>query len=271
MVAGQLVLVDRSHDNTIAELVLNRPSHRNALTPALVTELTAALRQVTEDPKVRVILLRGAGGFLCSGLDLQEMRRARHEEGSDGGFQKQWRAFHSAMYHCPKPTLCVLEGAAIAGGSGLALSADFLVAADDAKFHVAEVNFGMAAPMNMLWLLVKHGRATAVEFAVGGHPYTGADIRRRGLAVASAPSGPEALTLGRRWAERLAANDPVAMTVSKEMTRVFPGCARVGGLDGGEAIDFDAAMSRFFELAARAGSRPPSSLRSAKSKAAAKL
>merc|ERR1719329_1546971 len=120
------------------------------------------------------------------------------------------------MFRCPKPTVCVLEGVAITVGSALALAADYLIVQDDPRFHVAEVNFGMAAPLNLLWLAFRHGEGAAVEFVVGGQPYSGAELLRKNLATASVDTGPGALALGRSWAAKLAKNDAAAMSLSKE-------------------------------------------------------
>lgn len=244
---------------------MNRPARRNSLTPKLIKEMTAGLQELTEDPSVRCILLRGVGGFLCAGLDVEELQRLRKEGHGDGGFRTNWSEFHVAMFRCPKPTVCVLEGVAITVGSALALAADYLIVQDDARFHVAEVNFGMAAPLNLLWLAFRHGEGKAVEFVVGGQPYAGADLVRKGLATAGAATGPEALALGRAWASKLAKNDAKAVALSKEMVRHL--AARRG-------FDFETEMKALFELtaASNAGtSALPSTLAKAKALAAPKL
>ena len=106
-----------------------------------------------------MILIRGSGPeptadnptarWLCSGVDLKEQQRVRKETGTDGGQGKNWARFHATMYACPKPTIGVLEGGVIAGGTGLAFACDFLITGKQARFHVAEVNFGLAAPYNV--------------------------------------------------------------------------------------------------------------------------
>lgn len=116
-----LVLVDGG----IGELVLNRPQRKNALSPSLVVALTTGLRELITNPEVTVILIRGNGPeptaekptsrWLCSGVDLKEQARVRRQTGTDGGQAKSWAEFHAAMYSCPKPTVGVLEGGAIAG------------------------------------------------------------------------------------------------------------------------------------------------------------
>ena len=171
----------------IGELVLNRPERKNALSPTLVAALsagaqcsaacsgcfflslaapcTAGLDELIADERVIVILIRGNGPeptadsptarWLCSGVDLKEQQRVRKETGTDGGQGKNWARFHATMYACPKPTIGVLEGGVIAGGTGLAFACDFLITGKQARFHVAEVNFGLAAPYNVRPLLAR--------------------------------------------------------------------------------------------------------------------
>jgi enoyl-CoA hydratase/carnithine racemase len=98
--------------NGIGELVLNRPERKNALSPGLVAAVTAGLQALIADPAVKVILIRGNGPeptadnptarWLCSGVDLKEQARVRKKTGTDGGQGKNWAAFHSTMYSCPK-------------------------------------------------------------------------------------------------------------------------------------------------------------------------
>ena len=125
MAGDALVRVER--EGARGELVLNRPQRRNALIRPLVEELHAGLDELVADDAVNAILIRGEGGTLCAGLDL----KARKDEPElMAGFGPTWAAYHAAVYDCPKPIIGALEGAAIAGGSGLALSCDFLIATE---------------------------------------------------------------------------------------------------------------------------------------------
>jgi enoyl-CoA hydratase/carnithine racemase len=236
----------------VGELVLNRPERKNALTPEVAEQLLYWLQVLEADEEVKVILLRGVGGFFCAGLDLKEMAEHRKEGQGDGGFGRHWRAFHSAMYHCAKPTCCCLEGGAIAGGSGLALAADFLVTDKSAFFHVAEVNFGMAAPMNIVWLTLKFGAAAAMFLAVGGQRLDGLELEKRGIAVKVAETG-HALSACRAFAEELAKNDSSAMALNKRMIWHIQSHSSGGG---GQGSHFEELLDRVMALAA-AGKAPP--------------
>ena len=113
----------------------------------LVAALTEGLLELIDNPDVVVILIRGNGPpptaenptarWLCSGVDLKEQARVRKETGTDGGQGVNWAKFHATMYSCPKPTIGVIEGGVIAGGTGLALACDFLITGKAARFHVS--------------------------------------------------------------------------------------------------------------------------------------
>lgn len=212
-----LIRVER--EGARGELVLNRPHRRNALIRPLVEALHAGLDELSADDDVHAILVRGEGGTFCAGMDL----KARQEEPElMEGMPQAWAAFHAAVYQCPKPIVGALEGHAIAGGSGLALSCDFLVAGEGARLHVSEVRMGMVAPINLVWLQFKFGYAKAMEFVVGGQPYTGRELVERGIAVLAAPDE-DVLTEARAYADRLAENDPAAMARVKASLRALAG------------------------------------------------
>lgn len=217
MAGDALVRVER--EGARGELVLNRPQRRNALIRPLVEELHAGLDELAGDDGVNAILIRGEGGTLCAGLDL----KARKDEPElMDGFGPAWASYHAAVYDCPKPIIGALEGAAIAGGSGLALSCDFLIAGEGARLHVSEVKMGMQAPINLVWLQLKFGYATAMELVVGGQPFSGSELAARGIAVKAVPDG-DVVAEARAYADALAENDPAAMAGVKAALRRLTG------------------------------------------------
>ena len=141
--------VRSTRNGGVAEIVLNRPARRNAVTGPLAERLHAEIVAATEDDEVAVLLLRGAGGAFCSGLDLGEFRADPPPDWLPA-FSNLWLDVHAALYDCPKPIVAALERFAINAGSALALAADLLVAGEQAFLHVGEVQMGMAAPMNMI-------------------------------------------------------------------------------------------------------------------------
>jgi enoyl-CoA hydratase/carnithine racemase len=127
----------------IATITIDRPERRNALTWAVVVELSEAFTVAKDDPEVRVVVLTGAGEqAFCAGADLAGVL-------GDGTFLERHDArgelgrLLATMWALGKPTVARVRGHALAGGFGLALACDLVVAADDAVFGTPEIDVGM--------------------------------------------------------------------------------------------------------------------------------
>lgn len=171
-----------NREGGVAEIVLNRPARRNAVTGPLAQRLHEEIVAATEADEVAVLLLRGAGGAFCSGLDLGEFRADPPPDWMPD-FSDLWLDVHAALYDCPKPIVVALERFAINAGSALALAADLLVAGERAFLHVGEIQMGMAAPMNMAWLRLRHPESVAARLAIVGRRYTGSELERMSVAA----------------------------------------------------------------------------------------
>jgi len=198
-----LVLVEM-HGNR-GELVLNRPGRRNALIGPLVNQLHEGLKQCVSNPDCHAIVIRGAQGYFCAGLDLKEFSAdpapAWREQ-----FADDWAEFHCAVFDCPKPVLGALEGFAIAGGSALAFACDFLVVGKESFLHVAEAERGMHAPVNIAWLMLRFEYAKAMRFAQLAERFYGDKLVEQGVALESVEDD-QVLSRTREIADRLAGFD----------------------------------------------------------------
>lgn len=132
----------------IAELVLDRPDKRNALTEAMWTALPGLAAQAAEDDQVRVLVVTGAGGHFASGADINEFEavystpeRARSYSQAVAGALEGLAAF-------PKPAIARIEGVCIGAGCGIALACDLRFAARGARFGVTPAKLGLAYPLN---------------------------------------------------------------------------------------------------------------------------
>ena len=170
-----------TREGGVAEIVLNRPARRNAVTGPLAKRLHEEIVAATDDDEVAVLLLRGAGGAFCSGLDLGEFRADPPPDWMPA-FSDLWLNVHAALYDCPKPIVAALERFAINAGSALALAADLLVAGEQAFLHVGEIQMGMAAPMNMAWLRLRQPETVAARLAIVGRRYAGPELLSMGVA-----------------------------------------------------------------------------------------
>jgi enoyl-CoA hydratase/carnithine racemase len=199
-----LVLVDRPAER-VARIRLNRPERRNALTGPLAEELAEVIESLNADDTVSVLAIGGAGGAFCSGLDLTEFNLDPRPDWVPH-FAATWQRVHRALFDSAHVVVGALERAAVNGGAALALASDFLVAGDTAFLQVGEIQQGMAAPMNMAWLRLRHSEALAARVALLGDRIAGPALVDLGLAHASVPDG-EVWDAALALAGRLAAHD----------------------------------------------------------------
>ena len=131
-----------------ATITLNRPHKRNALSRELLSELGQAFFDLHQERRVRAVILTGAGRSFCAGMDLTEMQATRSEQNSFTRWQDDvlaYREILETMLRFPKPILAAVGGPALAGGAGLMLAADIVVASRDASFGLPEPRRGLVA------------------------------------------------------------------------------------------------------------------------------
>lgn len=194
-----------SINDGVAEVVLNRPHRRNALTAPLLDGLHAAMDAAATDPEIRVVLLHGAGGALCAGVDLTEF-------GADPPpawlpeFRPKWVALQVKFYNCPVPIVGALERFAINGGGPLASCCDLLVAGETAYLQVGEIRQNTSPAMNLAWLVLRHGEAVAARMALTGDKVTGPELHRLGIAT-DVVADDQVLTRAKELAAAIASYD----------------------------------------------------------------
>ena len=175
------VVATEVHDEGWAELILNRPERKNAITGPLGEGLAAALSDLNSDDDVRVIVFRGAGGAFCSGLDLNAFS-ADPAPVWLPEFQNLWRNAHKALFNTRKPVIGALERYAINGGAALALACDLLVVGEGAFIQVGEAQIGMAAPYNLAWMSLRHTESKMAQIALVGDRIYGPEMLSLQLA-----------------------------------------------------------------------------------------
>jgi enoyl-CoA hydratase/carnithine racemase len=167
--------------NGWAELILNRPERRNAITGPLGTDLGAGLRELDADQSVNVILFRGAEGAFCSGLDLKEFRASPAPDWLKD-FPVIWRSVHTALYNCTTPIICAMERFAINAGAALAIACDFLITGEKAFLEISEAKMGMIAAYNIAWLSLRHSQAAGMHLLLTGRRFAGNELSEMGIA-----------------------------------------------------------------------------------------
>src|ERR1700724_3762580 len=131
-----------SHYAGIATITLSRPEKRNAISYELIEELLGVLDQLAHSSAL-VLILTGEGKAFCSGMDLENLKvlTGRSAEQNLKDSETMAHLFR-ALYDFPRPTIAAVNGAAIAGGGGLATPCDFTLAVPEAKFGYTEVRIG---------------------------------------------------------------------------------------------------------------------------------
>lgn len=213
------ILVERSAG--MATVVLNRPERRNAVDGPLVAAFAEVLETLVGDPDAGAILIRGAGGTFCSGLDLKAMQADPRPAWADG-FSEAWLNLHVALHACPKPLICALEGYAINAGSALALACDFVIAGEGAYLHIGEVEQGVLGPLNIGWLRMRHSEAVAARLAIVGKRTYGPELAAIGVALECVPDDAVVMT-AEALAVRLGSFPNRAAEVSKRAIRAAGG------------------------------------------------
>jgi methylglutaconyl-CoA hydratase len=177
-----------AHDGRVATITLNRPDKRNAISYELIEDLLAAFDEVAKS-KALVLILTGAGKAFCAGMDLENLKTliGRSPEQSLQDTQTMARLFRT-LYEFPKPTIAAVNGAAIAGGTGLATLCDFTLAVPEAKFGYTEVRIGFVPAIVSTFLLRQVGEKIARDLLLTGRLFDAQEALRIGLVTEVVPA-----------------------------------------------------------------------------------
>lgn len=211
------ILITEVRDH-VAYLRLNRPERRNALNSALISELLATFDSVASNDEVWTVVITGAGSrAFCAGGDLKEFDElAAAGKQIPVPMQGVERNVYEALQDLPKPTIAVLNGAAVAGGFELALACDLRIAADHVVLGMPEAKIGMGANYATVVLPRVIPRAIALELL-----YTGEYIdAKRGAELGlinRVVLGDQLETEAEAFVRKIVANAPLSLRRYKEM------------------------------------------------------
>jgi len=224
-------LVTITREGAIAIVCMQRPSKRNALSPAMVAELTEAINSVAADNSVRVVVIKGEGPAFCAGADLDHLQNIRNN-GPVENHADSLTLVHlfESITNCPKPVVAMVHGAAIAGGCGLATVCDIVVAAKEgARFGYSEVKIGFIPAIVMVYLLRKIGDMQARRMVLTADVIGAEEALRLGMVSYVVDDGSlEKTTM--QLATRLTENSSTAMSLSKQMLSALQGMSVDAGL-----------------------------------------
>jgi methylglutaconyl-CoA hydratase len=222
-------------EGALATIVFNRPEKRNAISPELIDDLLAALAEL-ESSAARAVILTGAGKAFCAGMDLDALAAlATLSPEQNLEDSRRMAQLFRAVYSFPKPTIAAVNGAAIAGGTGLALLCDFTLAVPEAKFGYTEVKIGFIPALVSVFLRRQLGEKQARDLLLTGRLFEAAEARSLGLVNEIVPAE-RLLARAHELAHALLVNSPTSLARTKRLLRQ---CA-------------DAALDAEIELAVQA-------------------
>ena len=203
-------------DSGVATITLNRPEKRNAISYELIADLLAAMTEIAGSPAL-ILILTGAGKAFCSGMDLENLKAltGRFPDQSLKDSEKMARLFRS-LYDFPKPTIAAVNGAAIAGGCGLATLCDFTVAVPEAKFGYTEVRIGFVPAIVSTFLLRQIGEKHARDLLLTGRIIDAHEAHRMGL-INEVVAPEKLMPRARELAAQLMENSPASLTSTKRL------------------------------------------------------
>ena len=171
-----------SEKGLTGKITLNRPDKRNSLDDEMIREIKEAISSYADNDKVKSILITGAGGNFCSGLFLEYLNKIQDFDVLQNKQDSEnYKELLLAIYSCPKPTIAMVDGYALAGGCGIASACDLIVAADKAQFGYTEVKIGFIPAVVMVFLLKRVSETHAKDLLLTSKFITGTEAYQSGL------------------------------------------------------------------------------------------
>jgi methylglutaconyl-CoA hydratase len=200
----------------IAMITLNRPGKRNAINAQMIAELQTSLDTI-EKSHSRVVIVTGAGKAFCAGMDLEMLTTIGRQSPTEN--QEDSRRIAKMLrriWSFPRPTIAAVNGAAYAGGCGIATLCDFTLAAPDAKFGYTEVKIGFLPAIVSVFLTRQIGDKRSRDLLLTGRIIEAAEAKEFGMVTEVVPSEhlmERALAL----ADELIAASPNSLTRAKHL------------------------------------------------------
>ena len=205
-----------AYEAGVATITLNRPEKRNALSFQLLTDLLSAFDEV-ERSDALVVILTGAGKAFCAGMDLDELKGLTgksHEQNVEDS--RRMAQVFRRLYEFPKPTIAAVNGAAIAGGTGLATMCDFTLAVPEVKFGYTEVRIGFVPAIVSSILVWQVGHKIARDLLLTGRLFDAVEGHKLGL-VNEVVEASQLMMRARELAAQLIENSPASLQMTKKL------------------------------------------------------
>ena len=211
MTKYETILVEKRGSVTL--VTLNRPQALNALNSTVLRELIDAFGKYDSDDSQHCLVLTGSEKAFAAGADIKEMSSQGFADMYSSNFFAGWENVTATR----KPWIAAVAGYALGGGCEVAMMADFIIAADSAKFGQPEIKLGvtpgMGGSQRLTWAV---GKAKAMDMCLTGRMMDAAEAERSGLVAKVVPAN-ELITETMKTAEAIAAMPPLAAIATKEM------------------------------------------------------
>jgi enoyl-CoA hydratase/carnithine racemase len=235
-VSAELVLVERRA--TLSLLTLNRPEARNPLDRDSAAALLTALTGAFEDDEVRSVAITGAGSAFCAGGDLSQLGGLRARSIDDVyRWPESIVALHRLMLHAPKPVVAAVNGAAFAGGMGLAGMCDVILATESARFAMPEVKIGLFPMIIVPTLARALPRKRLLEMMMTGDPMDAAEAKTLGFVSQIYADGVELLGGVDDYGRRFAAVSPQALRLGRQAFTLLADLPAEQALDAAQFLN----------------------------------
>src|SRR5215468_8036275 len=200
----------------VATITLNRPDKRNAISATMIAELQTALDEI-ERGHARVVVVTGAGKAFCSGMDLEMLAAIAHQSPAENQEDSRRMAkMFRRIWSYPRPLIAAVNGAALAGGCGIATLCDFTLSAPEAKFGYTEVKIGFLPAIVSVFLTRQIGDKRAHDLLLTGRLVTAQEAKELGLITEIVPPD-KLLARAGEIAEQLIAASPGSLTRAKRL------------------------------------------------------
>jgi methylglutaconyl-CoA hydratase len=226
----------------VATITLDRPAKCNALSRDLIAQLTAAVAHVAADASARVLLVCASGPVFCAGMDLDEMRDRARAVNATAEWEQDatdFRDLLAAILRLDVPTVAVVHGPAIAGGFGIVLACDLVVASTAARFALPELRRGISPAVVSPLLIYRIGTGAAAPILFADQALNGEAAHRVGLCHVLAT--PENLDSARReLTSSILTGAPQALAMTKRLMRKIAQATLFEQLEAGRKVSAQA-------------------------------
>jgi len=220
-----------SQESSIATITLSRPEKRNAISTQMIDELLAALTEI-ESTSARAVIITGSGTAFCSGMVLDGLKNLSKQSPTHNlEDSRRMAKMFRRIWSYPKPLIAAVNGAAIAGGCGIATLCDFTLAVPEAKFGYTEVRIGFIPAIVSVFLVRQIGDKLARDLLLTGRILTAHEATDMGL-VTLVVDPAQLMDAARMLAASLIESSPTSLERTKRL------------LTDSAATEVDAALAR---------------------------